>query len=93
MAGLVPAIDVLPAVIVQAFDCPSLRGAAEQRVRATLGPMTNSAESECDSVAIVSTKLAHECRPFAGISREPGLRFAYPVYGALTAPWHYFGRF
>ena len=29
MAGLVPAIDVLPAVIGQAFDCPSLRGAAE----------------------------------------------------------------
>jgi serine protein kinase len=27
MAGLVPAIDVLPAVIGRAFDCPSLRGA------------------------------------------------------------------
>jgi hypothetical protein len=28
MAGLVPAIDVLPAVVGHAFDCPSLRGAS-----------------------------------------------------------------
>ena len=50
MAGLVPAIDVLPAVIGQAFDCASLRGAAEPTGPRELGPMTNSAESECDSV-------------------------------------------
>jgi hypothetical protein len=27
--GLVPAIDVLPVVIGQAFDCPAFRGATE----------------------------------------------------------------